>query len=243
MNRPEVKTSFAAVGLGTGSPRKTSREALDVLRNSDAVYCPRSRAGNFSHARRFLDRLDSLSAEVVEYPLAMQKGGDSLRQDYRQAAREIGDALARDRRVAAVTVGDPSIYSTLGPLVETLTEIFPSVTVRTVPGISSIQEAVSRLNRPLVQGDEQFALIPLQESTELSDSLFNRFASLAFTKANRAFENLRSRLEKVERSESSYLFERLGTEEEEIRVVSETEGKAPPYFSLVLSFGGSDRWD
>lgn len=237
-------SQFTAVGLGTGPLGAISRDALEGLRTADEIYCPRSRNCSESHARGRLVHIDDFNADFVEYPLAMQDGGEALREDYRRAAETISETVRSDRNVAAVSVGDPTIYSTLGPLVEVVSEYLPADRIRTVPGISSIQLAASRLNRPLVQHDQHFALVPLDDDTDLSGDLFSRFGTIAFTKINRGFDRLIDRLNAVDRLETSWLFERLGTDGERVELLSELDpDHRPPYFSLVLTLEEVSLWD
>lgn len=239
-----MAADFSAVGLGSGSPGSISREAIDCLRSADEIFCPRSRSATSSHAHGRLDDIDRFDAKIIEYPLAMKSGGEDLREDYVSAAGSIGESVENDRDVAAVTVGDPFLYSTLGPLVEAVSERLPSDCIRTVPGISSIQAAAVRLNRPLVQRDQQFGLIPLRSGCDLSPDLFGRFQTIAFTKVNRDFERLWTRLKTEGRLDTSYLLERLGSDRETVRQFSEIDATYnSPYFSLVLSFEEPGPWD
>lgn len=235
---------LAAVGLGTGSAGAVSRDALAALRAAEAIYCPRSRNGEVSYARRRLSRIDELDAEVIEYPLAMQDGGESLRNDYARTADRIVDTVEAGRSAAAVTVGDPFLYSTLGPLLEVLDDRLSEDRIRTVPGINSVQAAAARLKRPLVQKDERFGVIPLTGDRPLQNSLFDQFDTLAFTKVNRSFDRLRNQLADHGRLGSSFCFERLGTDDERIRRFPELGSDYdPPYFALVLSFRETDPWN
>ncbi|MFB6344731.1 MAG: precorrin-2 C(20)-methyltransferase [bacterium] len=239
-----MDAKFSAVGLGTGPPESISRRAHRILTQAREIYCPKSRNSSVSHSRRRLNEIQSFSGDLIEYPLAMQEGDQSLREDYHRAAREIESSVKEGRSVAAVTVGDPSLYSTLGPLVEATSERLPDESIRTIPGTSSIQTAASILGRPLAQRDQRFGIIPLKESPELSDDLFGQFETLAFTKVSRGFKPLVNRLADVGRSESSYLFERLGSESEAVHLLSEiNSSRKVPYFSLVLSFEDSGPWD
>ncbi len=232
-----------AVGLGTGSPENISREAFGVLQAVDVIYCPLSRNGTRSHAGSRLERIDDFRSEVFEYKLDIQEGGEALRNDYYTAARRIRHDIKSNRTVAAVSVGDPSLYSTLGPLTETVAEVLPQATIKTVPGVSSVQSAASKLNRPLVQREDRFALIPLDGSNDVATNLWERFETLAFTKVNRGFGRLMEKVRDAGRTETSYLFERLGTDREEIFSLSRLEAAYdPPYFSLVLSFAESGQW-
>lgn len=237
-----MNSAFAAVGLGTGPSTAVSRSALTALRKSDEIYCPRSRNSAVSHSRERLVEIEDFPGELIEYPLAMQEGGDPLRKDYREAAESIYQTLSKGQNATAVTVGDPFFYSTLGPLLDEITNHLSPEKVRTIPGVCSVQTAASKLNRPLVQGMERFAMVPVSAPLDLSESLFDQFETIAFTKVNRDFDRLIGEIGRRDRLDSSYLFERLGSDRETVKPLSELEGPYdPPYFSLVLSFRESLR--
>lgn len=233
------KPTFYGVGLGAGSPGNVTRRALGLIRNADRIFCPKSQTADVSQARKKLESIDEFEAELVEYTLSMHSQDERLKAEYEETAKQISQSLEEGLLTLAVTVGDPFLYSTLGPLHSALESLVSSDRIETVTGINSLQAAASRLNRPLAQKDEKLGVIPLTGGNVPAESLFAGFDTLAFTKVSDCYDRLYSRLNTLDLLPSTYLFERLGTPDENIRRMDKlSDDRDPPYFSLVLCFRG-----
>ena len=76
---------------------------------------------------------------------------DMIRDQIRQNAEAIA-AEARERNIVFAIIGDPNIFSTFSRLSVIMQEQYPDITIRTVPGISSITALMSETGLPITGG-------------------------------------------------------------------------------------------
>lgn len=227
--------SFHAVGLGSGDPETITRSAIQVLKKSDYIFAPRSTRSTRSHALERLKTIDSFQAEIVEYELSMKEGEERLDQEYNRTAEDIHELIENGQMISAVTIGDPLFYSTAGRLVETLRERLPLEIIEFHPGIHSSQAAASRLKSELVQGNESFAIAPVNDEFEDLPTLLSMIDTVALLKVHKSFSRIYSVLKQCDRLSNSYLVEKLGSPAESIRSLKNVNEKYdPPYFSLIF---------
>ena len=73
--------------------------------------------------------------------------------------------------VAFGTLGDPNLYSTFSYLAQTVRDLVPEVEVRTLPGITAMQDLASRAGLSLAEGTEPITLVPLNGGVSAVDAV------------------------------------------------------------------------
>jgi precorrin-6A synthase len=132
------------IGIGTGNPAHLTGEAIAALNAADLILVPRK-----ENASDLADLREAICAAVLTRPVPIAGFDMPVRagEDYVQAVHAWHDAIADAWRgaiaahlpgggkVALLVWGDPSLYDSTLRIAARL----PEVTVRVVPGITSIQ--------------------------------------------------------------------------------------------------------
>ncbi len=138
--------TLSLVGIGTGNPEHLTREAVRALNDADLILLPRKGADKADLAdirHLILRQVLTTPVPIAEYDVP--KRADQ--SDYLGAVNDWHDAIARvwsgfiaahepqGGKVALLVWGDPSLYDSTLRIAARLS----GVTVRVVPGITSLQ--------------------------------------------------------------------------------------------------------
>ncbi|WP_294255303.1 precorrin-6A synthase (deacetylating) [uncultured Sphingomonas sp.] len=132
------------IGIGTGNPAHLTSEAIAALNGADLILVPRK-----DNAPDLADLREAICAAVLTRPVRIVGFDMPVRagEDYVEAVHAWHGAIAgawraaiaahlpRGGSVALLVWGDPSLYDSTLRIAARL----PDVTVRVVPGITSIQ--------------------------------------------------------------------------------------------------------
>ncbi|PVX30321.1 precorrin-6A synthase (deacetylating) [Sphingomonas pokkalii] len=143
------------IGIGTGNPDHLTGEAVGALNAADLILVPRKEnAGDLADLRH------AICAAVLARPVPIAEFDMPVRAgegDYVQAVQDWHDAIATAWRaaiaahlpgggsVALLVWGDPSLYDSTLRIAARL----PDISVRVVPGITSIQALTAAHAIPL----------------------------------------------------------------------------------------------
>ncbi|MGN8000076.1 precorrin-6A synthase (deacetylating) [Sphingomonas sp. 22176] len=142
------------IGIGTGSPAHLTGEAIAALNAADLILVPRK-----ENAPDLADLRETICAAVLTRPMPIAAFDMPVRtgEDYLQAVHAWHDAIADAWRttiaahlpgggsVALLVWGDPSLYDSTLRIAARL----PEMTVRVVPGITSIHALTAAHAIPL----------------------------------------------------------------------------------------------
>lgn len=144
------------IGIGTGNPDHLTAQAVKALNRADLILLPRKGAEKSDLAdirREILGQVLTAPVPVAEYDVPTRAD----QQDYLGAVNEWHDAIARvwtdtitarlphGGSVALMVWGDPSLYDSTLRIAARL----PDLTVRVVPGITSLQALTAAHAIPL----------------------------------------------------------------------------------------------
>jgi precorrin-6A synthase len=148
------------IGIGTGNPDHLTAAAVRAMNSADLILLPRKgdAKSDLIDLRRDICAavLDS-APNVVEFDLPVRDGRD----DYLAAVNDWHDAitatwrnaimthLPNGGRLALLVWGDPSLYDSSLRIADRLRGDGMSITVRVVPGITSIQALTAAHAIPL----------------------------------------------------------------------------------------------
>ena len=144
------------IGIGTGNPDHLTAQAVKALNRADLILLPRKGAEKSDLAdirREILGQVLTAPVPVAEYDVPTRAD----QQDYLGAVNEWHDAIARvwtdtitarlphGGSVALMVWGDPSLYDSTLRIAARL----PGLTVKVIPGITSLQALTAAHAIPL----------------------------------------------------------------------------------------------
>ena len=233
-----MKGKFYGVGVGVGDEEELTLKAVRILKEADILVLPEAKKSEGSTAFEIVKNYLREDAEklFLEFPMLEDvKEKEKIREENAKAIRE---ELEKGKNVVFLTIGDPMIFSTYTYILEHLEE---TDIVETVPGITSFGSMASRLNIPLVIGDEDLKIVSLNKNTDIYKEIENN-TNIVFMKLSRNFERLKKALEDTGNFENSILISNCGKENEEIITdVANTE-KVHYFSTLILKKGGLKKW-
>ena len=167
----------------------------------------------------------------------------ALRDGRRRRARD-ATGTPRAQAIAAVvraggtaafaTIGDPNLYSTFTYVAHTVRALVPGVEVRTVPGITAMQDLAARSGTVLAEGAERLALFPYTAGDGApARRAGQRFDTVVVYKGGRQLPDVLDAVRDAGRLDDSVYGEQLGLAGEEICVAPRAHGSGP-YFSTVI---------
>jgi precorrin-6A synthase len=148
-------TTLHLIGIGTGNPDHITGQAIKALNGADLILIPRKGAAKSDLAEvreQILSRVLTTPVPLAAYDVPHRADQD----DYLGAVNDWHDAIARvwaetiaahpgAREVALMVWGDPSLYDSTLRIAARL----PGVTVKVVPGITSLQALTAAHAIPL----------------------------------------------------------------------------------------------
>ncbi|MEV4482589.1 precorrin-2 C(20)-methyltransferase [Micromonospora coxensis] len=240
---------LTGVGVGPGEADLLTLRAVRVLTDADLVVvpvmdrtaadaeAPRGRAEETVRAHVPADRLRRL-------PFALDdRGGVTARREAAWDAAAAAVVAAFDdgaRAIAFATIGDPNVYSTFGYLAQSVRALRPAVEVRTVPGITAMQELAARSGVPLCEGREPLTLLPATAGTALVDDALAGPGTVVVYKGWRRHAELVDALRRHGRLPDAVLGRGLGLPDERIGPVDRADDDLP-YLSTLLVPARRDR--
>ncbi|WP_288416656.1 precorrin-6A synthase (deacetylating) [uncultured Novosphingobium sp.] len=148
------------IGIGTGNPDHLTAEAVRTMNEADLILLPRKGSAKSD----LIDLRRTICAAVLSRPVRVVEFDMPVRDasgDYVQAVQDWHDAIAaawRDQiaahlpqggRLALLVWGDPSLYDSTLRIAQRLLAGGMTMTVRVVPGITSIQALTAAHAIPL----------------------------------------------------------------------------------------------
>jgi precorrin-2/cobalt-factor-2 C20-methyltransferase len=161
-------------------------------------------------------------------------GDDGARARNWNAAGEAIAAVARAGGTAAfATIGDPNLYSTFTYVAHTVRALVPGVEVRTVPGITAMQDLAARSGTVLAEGSEPLTLFPYTAGDGRLRGALDSGDTVVVYKGGRHLPEVLDAVRDAGRLDDSVYGEQLGLAGEEIARADERTG-AGPYMSTVI---------
>lgn len=223
------------LGVGPGDPELLTVKAFRKLKESPVIAYPKKRKGSKSYAHRIIDvYITPGEKEMLGLVFPMTKDPDILEREWSQTVELVWDKLKQGKDVAFVTEGDPLLYSTFIHMMNLMKERYPEVTIQTVPGISSINGAASRLGIALAEGDDHVAIIPAQDDYEAMKKALVEHDCVIFIKVAKVIDLMLHVLRDLDLLDKASVVTKVTSDEEIIWDIHELDRVELEYLTLMV---------
>lgn len=224
---------FYGIGVGPGDPELLTIKATRILSIIDVLLIPQTQKDEKGIAFTIMEPYlkEGIELVYIDFPMVVDEA--VFNHAGEEASRVIQDRIQKNQNCAFVTLGDPSVYSTYGYIVKALKN---SVTIETIPGITSFCAAAALANRPLVEKDELLTIIPMNASDEKIDAVLKVSNAFTFMKIYRREGRVIQHLKKYHMEADGVLVQRCGFPEAKVHtnVINSLE-ENKDYLTVVLS--------
>lgn len=223
------------LGVGPGDPELLTVKAFRKLKESPVIAYPKKRKGSKSYAHRIIDvYITPGEKEMLGLVFPMTKDPDILEREWSQTVELVWEKLKLGKDVAFVTEGDPLLYSTFIHMMNLMKERYPEVTIQTVPGISSINGAASRLGIALAEGDDHVAIIPAQDDYEAMKKALVEHDCVIFIKVAKVIDLMLQVLRDLDLLDKASVVTKVTSDEEIIWDIHELDRVELEYLTLMV---------
>jgi precorrin-2/cobalt-factor-2 C20-methyltransferase len=245
-----IVQTLVGVGVGPGDPDLVTVGAVRVLREADVVLVPVLALDEPGRAeatvRAHLDDPGDPRVRRVVFALNDRGGVTPRREAAWDAAADAVVAAFRTgvETVAFATIGDPAVYSTFAYLAQTVRARVPHATVRTIPGVTAMQDLAARAGVSLCEGEESLALFPMTAGLDRYRDLLRSVDTVVAYKGGRHLPEMLALLAAEDRLAGAVVGSGLGLADE--RVVAAVDlwhgraGERAPYLTTVIAPPGRD---
>lgn len=228
---------FIGIGVGPGDQDLLTIKAVKAIRSADVIVVPVSTENKSSEALAIAeDYIEDQKIIKLIFPMIkdQQKKKENLMKNV-QLIQEY-----RDKTVVFLTIGDPTIYATYIYLIEQLKET--SLSIETIPGITTLNAISSSLNLPIAMKDESFAVCPVSHSADKLQQMIDCHDNVILMKVSRAPKVLYKVLKENNLANNIVLASNIGKANQKISYDIETLVNSQlSYFStVILKKGGLD---
>jgi precorrin-2/cobalt-factor-2 C20-methyltransferase len=225
--------TLVGVGVGPGDPEHITLKALRELQAADRVFVPETdaSAGSVGRAERVVSA-HVQSFRIQRLMFAMREV-DARAESWDRAGEAIAAVLRRDETAAFATIGDPNLYSTFTYIANTVRAVVPNVEVRTVPGITAMQDLAARSGIVLAEGAEPVVLMPYTAGDEALRAALDRGDTVVVYKGGRDLPRLLDAVKASGRIDEAVYGEELGSQQQSLGPAG-TQDRAGPYMSTVI---------
>ncbi len=223
------------LGAGPGDPELITVKAFRTLKESPVIAYPKKRKGSKSYAHQIIDvYVNPSEKEMLGLVFPMTKDPAILEREWTNTVEAVWEKLQEGKDVAFVTEGDPLLYSTFIHMMKLMKERHPEVEIRTVPGISSINGAASRLGLPLAEGDDHVAIVPAREDYDAMKKVLMENDCVVFIKVAKVMDLMLKVLRELDLLHKASVVTKVTSKEEIIWDVRELDRAELEYLTLMV---------
>lgn len=223
------------LGVGPGDPELLTVKAFRKLKEAPVIAYPKKRKGSRSYAERIIDvYITPGEKEMLGLVFPMTKDPEILEREWSNTVELVWEKLKTGKDVAFVTEGDPLLYSTFIHMMNLVKERYPEVNIQTVPGISSINGAASRLGIALAEGDDHVAIIPARDDYKAMKKAIAENDCIIFIKVAKVMDLMLQILRELDLVDKASVVTKVTSDEEIIWDIRELERVELEYLTLMV---------
>ncbi len=220
---------FYGIGVGTGNPEYLTLKAVRLIQQADVIAYLKSETG--TTIARDIATQWIVGQQQMAISMPYKTDRKTANQAYDTAAQQISDYLQQGLKVAFLCEGDPLFFGSYIYLHQRLSPHYPC---QIVPGISSINSTTALAQIPLVQQNENLAIVTSRNTDSEILSALNNYSSVVIMKAGSARPRLLKLIKQSKRLGKTCYIQRAGQKGEQIlHDVSQLTGTGD-YFSLFI---------
>jgi precorrin-2/cobalt-factor-2 C20-methyltransferase len=228
-----VTGALVGVGVGPGDPEHITLKALRELQAANRVFVPETDASAGAAGRaEGLVSAHVPDCRIERLRFAMRDAG-ARSGNWDRAGEAIASVLRRGETAAFATIGDPNLYSTFTYIEETIRALVPDVEVRTVPGITAMQDLAARTGIVLAEGAEPVVMMPYTAGVDALRAALDRGDTVVVYKGGRHLPRLLDAIRASGRIDDAVYGEELGSLRQTLGPAGTQRGEAP-YMSTVI---------
>lgn len=223
------------LGVGPGDPELITVKAFRILKESPVIAYPKARKGSKSYAHRIIDVfVNPNEKEMLGLVFPMTKDQAVLDKEWSNTVELVWEKLSKGKDVAFVTEGDPLLYSTFIHMMKLMKQYYPEAPIKTIPGISSINGAASRLGLPLADGDDKMAIVPATDQYEEMKNIIVEHDCVVFIKVAKVMKQMLKILKELDLLNKAAVVTKATSEEEVVWDLNELDNVDLEYLTLMV---------
>lgn len=153
-----MKGKFIGIGVGPGDPELLTLKAVKALESAKVLAVPRTKGENTLALNIVKEVVDIHDKELVYLDFFMTHDMEKRKENLYNIFSTLRQQLNEGKDVAMITLGDPSLYTTLGYVLENLQE--DDYDWEIIPGVTSISAVAARLGTSLTKRHLPLHIIP-----------------------------------------------------------------------------------
>ena len=232
--RKFMRGTFYGIGVGPGDPELLTVKAIKAIEAADVLIAPKTEKKDGSVALKIARPYLKEGVEIVYQVFPMVKDFAKNPEAWEENKAEILALLDAGKNVAFLTLGDPMFYSTYIYVFRLMEQ--ENVEIVTIPGVPAFAAIGSRLNRPIVEGDDILAIIPGTADRADIEKILSAVQSAVVMKVYRNAPEIIDLLAENHMAEDAVLVSRAGLDDEKIiRDIGAQCGEPLNYLSTILA--------
>ena len=234
-----MRGTLYGLGVGPGDPELITLKALRILERVGVLVYPAPEEGESLVRTIVAGHLDGHHEEIcIRMPMVAARF--PAQDVYDGAAAELGRHLDAGRDVAMLCEGDPFFYGSFMYLFGRMAERHA---VEVVPGVSSLMACAATLGAPLAARDDALCVLPATLSDEALERRIRDVDAVAIIKVGRHLPRVRAVIEAMGLATNARYVEHATMTSEKILPLTEVDGDAAPYFSMILLHARGNAWN
>ncbi len=204
---------FYGIGVGPGDPELLTVKAINTIQKVDTIIAPKTEKKDDSLALSIVKPHLKKDVEIVYQTFPMVKDfSDTAAETWQANKSEILERIKAGKNVAFLTLGDPLFFSTFIYIFELLTK--EKIRIELIPGIPAFLAIASRIQKPVVCGDEVLSIIPATADLDKIDHALKNSDASILMKVYKNFPEIVDVLEKNDFIDEAVLISRCGLKDE-----------------------------
>ena len=153
-----MKGKFIGIGVGPGDPELLTLKAVKALEKATVLAVPRTKGENTLALDIVSGLVDVKDKQKIYLDFAMTHAMKERQENLEEIFSNLREVLDQGKDVAMITLGDPSLYTTLGYVLEDLQK--DDYPWEIIPGVTSISAVAAKLGTSLTKRHLPLHIIP-----------------------------------------------------------------------------------